>query len=143
MSLLKSVFYLFLFLILTSCNNSGDEGTDATATTVSEEISESVPEINSTHEATPQMPAGTSDVHVKVFKNSSAEHPDGYGYDILMDGRLYIHQAHIPAIPGNKGFASEGDAKKTGELMAFKIRNNIMPPSITTEELDSLDVNIK
>ena len=141
MSFLRYSFYLIL--ILASCNKKSNDETVASETTATEEIANSAPQTNSTNEVTPPMPTASSDVQIKVFKNTSAEHPSGYGYDILMDGRLYIHQTNIPAIPGNKGFTSEDDALKTGELMAFKIRNNIMPPSITIEELDSLGVNMK
>ena len=140
MSFLRYSFYLIL--ILASCNKKSNDETVASETTATEEIANSAPQTNSTNEVTPPMPTASSDVQIKVFNNTS-EHPSGYGYDILMDGRLYIHQTNIPAIPGNKGFTSEDDALKTGELMAFKIRNNIMPPSITIEELDSLGVNMK
>ena len=57
-----------------------------------------------------------------------------------MDGNKYIHQEIIPAVPGNKGFESEEDARKAAGLVAHKILNNIMPPSVTPQELDSLGV---
>lgn len=66
--------------------------------------------------------------------------PDGYGYDIYVDGQRYIHQVNIPSVPGTKGFESEADALKVATLVRQKIENNIMPPSITPEELDSLGV---
>jgi hypothetical protein len=64
----------------------------------------------------------------------------GWGYDIYMNGSLYVHQPHIPAVSGNKGFNSEKDAKRTAELVVYKIKNNILPPSVTVKELDSLGV---
>jgi hypothetical protein len=64
----------------------------------------------------------------------------GWGYDIKIDGQPFVHQPHIPAVSGDQGFASEADAKKAGELVAYKIRNNILPPSVTVEELDSIGV---
>lgn len=66
--------------------------------------------------------------------------PDGYGYDIYVDGQRYIHQLNIPSVPGTKGFKTEADALKVATLVRKKIENNIMPPSITPEELDSLGV---
>jgi len=79
---------------------------------------------------------------VSVFKVDSTEVNGnrGWGYDILADGAIYIHQPNVPAIMGNSGFSSEEKAMKTGEYVIGKIRNNIMPPSVTPEELDSLGV---
>lgn len=63
-----------------------------------------------------------------------------FGYDVLMDGQLMIHQTSIPAMPGNDGFSSKDDAAKVAELVMYKIRKGEMPPTVTTEELKSLHV---
>lgn len=65
---------------------------------------------------------------------------NGWGYDVYVGGGLMIHQPHIPAIPGDVPFKKEEEAKKVGELMAKKIRENIMPPSVSVEELIKLGV---
>jgi hypothetical protein len=78
------------------------------------------------------------EIEVQTFLNTDA--PGGYGYDITVSGKLYIHQPHIPAVSGNRSFISENDARKAGELVAGKLRNNIMPPGISLEELDSLGI---
>jgi hypothetical protein len=67
----------------------------------------------------------------------------GWGYDILKDGKLMIHQPHIPAVPGNKGFATKEEAMKIAKLMKKKIQKNIMPPTIDVKELDSLKIKYK
>jgi hypothetical protein len=41
---------------------------------------------------------------------------------------------------GNNGFSSEEKAMITGEFIISKIKNNIYPPAVTPEELDSLGV---
>lgn len=64
----------------------------------------------------------------------------GWGYQILKDGKLMINQDHIPAIQGNKGFSSKEDAEKTANFMLEKIKKGIFPPTISIEELDSLEV---
>ncbi len=64
----------------------------------------------------------------------------GYGYDILNDGKLYIHQPIIPAISGKQGFKTEADAKRVGEYVKNKIDNGIMPPTLTVDELKKLGV---
>jgi hypothetical protein len=62
-----------------------------------------------------------------------------YGYEILMDGRLYIHQPNIPGLPGNSGFTDKETAMKVADKVILKIRKNEMPPSVTTEELKNLN----
>ncbi len=74
-------------------------------------------------------------VSVKTFQEKSE-----WGYDILIDNKLYIHQPTIPSVPGNNSFKTEDDARKTADFVAYKIEHHIMPPSVTPEELDSLGV---
>ena len=62
----------------------------------------------------------------------------GWGYDIYIDGKRYIHQPHLPAVGGNQPFATELQAKKVGAFVADKIGRGIMPPSVTPAEVDSL-----
>ena len=67
--------------------------------------------------------------------------PDiGWGYQILNNGDLYINQPHIPAIPGKEGFLDEAKAIKTAKYIINKLENNIFPPTISVDELDSLAV---
>ena len=87
---------------------------------------------------TMKNPYENSIVEVKTYANEAPL--TGYGYDLFVDGTLKVHQPHIPAIPGNRGFSSEEYAKQAGEFVAYKVKNNIMPPSVTPEELDSLGV---
>lgn len=61
-----------------------------------------------------------------------------FGYNILIDGEILIHQSSIPCMPGNKGFRTKEQAKLVADFVAAKINNNQMPPTVTTNELDSL-----
>jgi len=72
---------------------------------------------------------------VKTFQTES-----GWGYDIEVNGKPYIHQPTIPALPGNSGFKTQTDAETVAALVCHKIQNNIMPPSVTPQELDSLKI---
>jgi hypothetical protein len=63
-----------------------------------------------------------------------------WGYDILKNGKVLIHQPNIPAVAGNRGFRSKEDAEKVALLMKKKIEKNIMPPTIEIRELDSLKI---
>lgn len=76
---------------------------------------------------------------IKIVVTAFLEN-DQWGYDIILNDKLYIHQPNIPSVPGNDGFKTKEDAIRTGEFVAYKIRNNILPPTVTPEQLDSLGV---
>ena len=59
----------------------------------------------------------------------------GYGYKIYLNGKLYINQPYIPALPGKAGFVTTDDAEKIAKLASNKIKQGIKPPTITVEEL--------
>jgi hypothetical protein len=63
-----------------------------------------------------------------------------WGYDIYKDNQLLIHQPNIPAIEGDRGFSTEQKAISVANLTIQKLRNGIMPPTLSIEELDSLKV---
>ena len=63
-----------------------------------------------------------------------------FGYDIYLYDAVLIHQPSRPGLSGNTGFATEEDAMKIAELVIKKIRNNEMPPTVTIEELQELEV---
>jgi len=63
-----------------------------------------------------------------------------YGYNILVNGKTVIHQLHMPALPGTKGFGTEEATRRVAAFVILKIRNGIFPPSISIKDLDSLGV---
>lgn len=75
----------------------------------------------------------TNSIQLKTFASQG-----GWGYEIRKGGKTFIRQPYIPVLSGNQAFASSEDAQKIGQLMIHKIKNGIMPPSITQQELDSL-----
>ena len=149
----KLFSYLFFFLsFLISCRNTEEKNTTEKTIQSGEKIilvdsvsnisqnietasKNSNPDIGLPLSAT-QNPV-TDDIEVKIFQN---ENMNGFGYDIYMNGRVYIHQPNVPAKAGNLGFKNKGLAEKVGELAVYKIRHNILPPTINLEELDSLGV---
>ena len=64
----------------------------------------------------------------------------GFGYDILSGNRIIINQPLVPGLPGNKGFTTKEDAAKVARLVIQKINKNIMPPTITPQDLQSLKI---
>jgi hypothetical protein len=66
----------------------------------------------------------------------------GWGYSILNNGKLFIHQPTIPGQPGIVGFASETEARRVGERVVEKIQKEKALPTLTNEELRQLGVKI-
>jgi hypothetical protein len=64
----------------------------------------------------------------------------GWGYVIYMKGKPYIKQDNIPVIEGNKGFSTREKALIAGRLVAYKIEHDILPPTVSKQELDSLQL---
>lgn len=135
----KLFFYISIFLIF-SCNENTEQvqekeipATNPKAETFEEHEREEM--MKAAAQQPKENPYKDVTVEVKTFNDSI-----GWGYDVFINKSQYVHQPHIPAVSGNRGFNTEANAKKTGEFVAYKIKNNIMPPSVTPEELDSLGV---
>lgn len=71
---------------------------------------------------------------IKTFKTDNI----GWGYDILKENKIIIHQPNIPAIDGDQSFKTEAKAKETATLVIEKLKKNIFPPSLTKEEVDAV-----
>ena len=63
-----------------------------------------------------------------------------WGYDILVDNRIKIHQPSIPGLPGNEGFKTRENAQKVARLVINKIKKGELPPAVTREEMKKLNV---
>jgi hypothetical protein len=115
-------------LLASGCNNAPQPETEQPATQESA--------------ASSYNPYSKSEITHEIFRVDSVDNSGvrGWGYNILVDGKIYIHQPTVPAVMGNNGFSSEEKAQKAAGLVISKIRNNVIPPSVTPEELDSLEV---
>lgn len=81
--------------------------------------------------------------HSEGFRNISVEAyqtPTGWAYRIFHDRKPVIEQTNIPGISGTKGFTTQEEALKTGELVKQKLGQGIFPPTVTRAELDSLKI---
>jgi hypothetical protein len=65
--------------------------------------------------------------------------PFGWGYNIMADDKIYIHQDYMPAVPGKQGFKSSEDALLVGRRVIQKITRNELP-AITEKDLQELGV---
>jgi len=62
----------------------------------------------------------------------------GFGFDILVNGKVYIHQPIVPCIEGLQAFAKERDAKTIAELIVYKLSSGNFKFLLQKIELDSL-----
>lgn len=74
---------------------------------------------------------------VQVIKTSG-----GWGYDILNNNKLVIHQPTIPGQPGLVGFSSQEQAHRVGEWVVEKMQQTEAMPTLTKEDLRQLGVKI-
>ncbi len=64
-----------------------------------------------------------------------------FGYEILRDGTPYIRQTTIPGRPGVGGCITQEQAERLALLVLIKLKRNILPPTVTPAELDSLGID--
>lgn len=74
-----------------------------------------------------------------LVESSTFKVVGGWGYNILVDHKIFIHQEAVPSVGGNKIFIKKEDAEKTSAIIVQKILNRKVP-SISKNELDSLHV---
>lgn len=84
------------------------------------------------------FPTGEAFKDAKLTYNIISAPNNTWCYDILMEGRLYIHQPSAPGLPGLEGFKTKEAASKVAELVITKMKKGEMPPSVTLEEMKTL-----
>lgn len=62
----------------------------------------------------------------------------GWGYNIEINGKNYIHQIHLPCECGGEGFKTKEKAVLAAEFLKQKIENNERRLIISKAQLDSL-----
>lgn len=63
----------------------------------------------------------------KMIEYKTFHTTEGWGYDILINKKLVIHQQTIPAVPEKKGFDTEEFAKRAAGSVVDKLKNNKLP----------------
>jgi hypothetical protein len=66
--------------------------------------------------------------------------PLGWGYDVLVNDSLFIHQQQMPAVEGTRGFSSQKEAEKVAELVIARMKRKELP-TILLRDLDSLGIS--
>jgi hypothetical protein len=65
--------------------------------------------------------------------------PKGWGYDILTDGKIFVHQDIIPAVPGEHGFRTKEDALAVGKKVYERVMARQIP-MVSVQEIKDLGV---
>ena len=73
---------------------------------------------------------------VKSFKINNA-----WGYTIAVDNKVVIKQTVIPTVSKQRGFKTEDDALKVGNLVVERIKQNLSP-TITKNDLILLEIDL-
>lgn len=81
-------------------------------------------------------PYSNAEISIKIIPSINKT----FGYDILLKGKPLIHQPNIPSLPGNEGFKTKKSAQKVAEFVVMKIRKNEMPPTVTIDDLKTMNV---
>jgi hypothetical protein len=68
-------------------------------------------------------------INYKIFQTEG-----GWGYDIIVKKKIFIHQESVPSFTGEKAFVTKEQAEKVAELIINKIKRK-QPPAVTTFEL--------
>lgn len=72
-------------------------------------------------------------IQIKIFEIN-----DGYGYEIFLHQEKVVYQPTVPVIEGNTNFPNQEFARETALLVSSKIRAGVIPPSISSEEMEVL-----
>jgi hypothetical protein len=97
-------------------------------------ISCSNPQNNKTGKKSGEVAAALS---VEPFRLDSLK---GWGYEIVTNNKVFIHQKYIPALEGNRIFTSREDALKVGNMVRDKLLKK-QSPALTKQEIyDLLDI---
>lgn len=76
----------------------------------------------------------------EVYKVQTIKLEKGFGYEIIINNKVFIHQEYIPSISGNKNFKTEKEALEIGNLVAAKLKQGKMP-SVSSEEIKERMIN--
>lgn len=135
---MKSIVLLALTsgIVLASCTeNTENSGSEILVPVNSNQIEEEEPDIIESELS--EVPTYVDSVYAFLILQNEIE---GFGYELYEKDKLIIRQPHIPAVSGRSGFKTVADAEKVAVFAISKLQNNIFPPTISVEELESLGV---
>lgn len=66
--------------------------------------------------------------------------PLGWGYDILADKKIFIHQDIIPVLSSKQGFRTEQDARTIGRKVLDRINKKLLY-DVTPQDLKEIGID--
>lgn len=75
--------------------------------------------------------------HSSPYKSSVYPVAGGWGYDILVNDSLFIHQESIPALEGNKPFTTKVQAMAAASQLISKLQKG-KSPSFSPAEIERI-----
>ncbi len=84
-----------------------------------------------------RFPATVGYARSNITYSIIGEAHNTFGYDIIIDGKLFIHQPVPPGLAGNDGFKTRDQAIKVATLVISKIKQGLNP-RISMEEMKTL-----
>src|SRR4051812_6039531 len=73
----------------------------------------------------------------KHFESRTFKIANGWGYDILVNDSILIHQESIPVLQANQVFVNKAQAEQTARLVIQKLKNG-QHPTLTKFDLDKI-----
>ena len=84
-------------------------------------------------------------IWITTAKNRNPQHiesrifkvKEGWGYDVLVNDTVIIHQESIPALQNKHGFDQKEQAEKTAQLVIQKLKSGNLP-TLTKFDLEKI-----
>lgn len=76
-------------------------------------------------------------IEKKKFSSKIFQGPYGWGYDILVNDTVFIHQETVPAREGKTGFLEQKQAEQAARLIINKMERGELP-TVTTFEMEQI-----
>lgn len=73
----------------------------------------------------------------RIISYSSFYQQTGWGYDIFINNKLYIHQEIVPVLAVHNGFRKKEYAEKAARIMMQKMIQGIIP-ALTHSDLEQI-----
>jgi len=82
----------------------------------------------------------TQNFEVVTFQNNTSA--GGWGFDLYVDGKRYIHQPTVPVVAGVYGFRTKEQSEMAGNMMVEKLKQGKQPPTLDESDLRFLGIKL-
>ncbi len=136
---MKPVFTVFAALLLVaSCSEKPDKVVDLRDSTPTKEVTNDDNASNAPTSQKEDNSAASKKTAWTYKVNLISE--GNWGYQLFDNGTMVINQTSIPAVQGTLGFETREKAEKVASFVLDKVNRGEFPPTVSREELESLNV---